>query len=239
MTGVDPIEFHARWDIHDSTELSLCARKTCIIIKNWCQSIRHRLYRMEFIFNYDQRPIIIQHMYQFDCHYDTTDVQHDRSIIKLNKKFFNAHKQLLLANKNHDNDDYRLMQCIGTSFVDVITRKSMYKLFGYSSIIDQINYMHDNCIDLFTTVKLKNLSFATMNTTFADAIKKFQLDDTTIDEYQTAELLGRKFAKLTNQCWQRFKLSLSNLSDVSEQQKDGGTLFRMIDQRVRLLVKCV
>lgn len=194
-----------------NTSLLLVARQTSILIKDWCLSTRHRIHRMEFMRSLDRRPIVIQPMDYLKCNRKATD-ENDKDLIEgLNRKFFEAQKQSLLLRKIDDTDVSRSMLCIGSIFADIVTKNSMYKLFGFKSIIDQVSFMRKNCIDLFRKKDFNKLLLSSMRNMLRTQVQLLRLDySATQREKHLAYLVQKKFKQLNSYCWQRFKLFLLN-----------------------------
>lgn len=230
MIGANPREFHAKWQ-DNGTALSLCTQRNCIVVQNWCQPI-HRLHYIEFFISLDRQPIVIRQIDQIDCQ---RQINNNKSIKVLNRKFKNAQQQLLLTSENDDNDDARLIRCVGSLLAETISHKFMYRLFDLSTIAEQASFMRDNCHLLFTHDKLNKLTLATINEKLQNTINKFEINEITKDEKESIQLIREKLSQLRKDCWQKFINILYSYNNATEIHTSNVTSDLLVESTRNLL----
>lgn len=173
-------------------------------MKNWCRSIIHRLHRIEFIDALARQSIVIQNIHQLDCQRQANNSNVIPMIKQLRQKFIDAQKQLQLLNINDDNDIARLIRCIGCVLADNIAHKYMFRIFGFTSIIEQVHFINDNCNNIITETNIKRLEFTKVKENWDKIIRKYELNDVMQEDKKSLNYLRQSIDKLDSHCWKIF-----------------------------------
>lgn len=235
--GAEPEEFNGYFN---GTALVLYARRTRIQIMNWCKSMYYRLHQMEFMISMNRQPIVIQDLEQLQCSQVNNNNSNFKLITILKKKFINAQKQLNLINYHDDNDRARLMQCVGLIVTGIIAQKSVYELFGFTSIIEQTIFIHNNCKKLFTPINLQSITFTQIKRKLENKIELFQLNYKLIDNDKILILLIRERFDKIHRCWKNIRSGLYLISEsLIDLANNNITSVNILDNITHLMAPCL
>lgn len=158
----------------------------------------------------NQQPVTINNIDEIECPKRKSNTI--ELVEKLKKKIFIAQRQLELSD-NNDNDKSRLMRCIGSLLADRIVHNFTYRLFGFTSLIEQSQFMNVNCRVLYTIENIQNLTLANMIKMLDNTIKAYVIsEETTIEDKTSANLLRDAFTKFNYYSWQTFTSCLKNVT---------------------------
>lgn len=204
--GGEPGKFNAR--LHrDKKSLLLCTDIRCIMIKNWCNSRRYRLIRMEFSDSLIQKSIVINNIDRLDCQQQTNNNTNDNKLISvLNQKFINAQELLLMEDDaDSDSDVAQLMRCLGIVFAEKIINDNVYEIFGFPSFIEQVYFIQNICKLLSTRDNIEQISLDDMKKSLINNIKKFKLTFAKPSDQKIIWLFYKKINELNSDGWQNLK----------------------------------